>query len=148
MALLRQIDLTKPITIYGQRYERITHNGLESLAAKLDQPNLVVCAENVAGTTITLSSEDGDVLLAVLVASACGHIAGDWYKRFERNLQCLSQDAAGHPLLTTWVALEDFEQFLQSAHFELFTRLQVQIQGWRELGVEEVCLDGYERAAQ
>lgn len=148
MALLRQIDLTKPITIYGQRYERITHNGLESLAAKLDQPNLVVCAENVAGTAVTLDPEEGAGLFAVLVASACGHIAGDWYKRFERNLQCLSQDAAGHPLLTTWVSLEEFEQFLWSVNFESFSRLQAQIQGWRELGVEEVCLDGYEQVMQ
>ncbi|MGC0155259.1 hypothetical protein ACPRNU_22595 [Chromobacterium vaccinii] len=124
---LEQLDTSRPLALTAYR-----HTGFMSdLVQGLHAPLLVDGAE-------------ADAFLAWAGST-------DWRESFERDLQCIAQDEAGQPFLTTWMSLDTFrEQFCRQGLAQpdpaiqaLMQRLLDATAGWAAAGANEVNLDGY-----
>ena len=93
----------------------------------------------------------------LLVAGAEAHAfldwagSANWRSQFERDLQCIAEDEAGNPLLTSWMPLVTFrEQFCRQGLGQqdpviqaLMQRLLDATAGWAAAGANQVDLSGY-----
>ncbi|HDR9068180.1 TPA: hypothetical protein QDA90_003488 [Burkholderia vietnamiensis] len=128
MSTLDAIDTDKPLTLTG--YQHDLDAALTAPVGSLSQ--------------ISLVGEDAERLLAWAAQPS-------WRSEFETDLQCIAQDSAGQPLLTTWIPLvtfrEDFcaggRHIQDGATQALMDRLRIEMRGWRDAGADTVDISGY-----
>lgn len=141
MSRLEQIDQSKPLTFYGSKTIKSDDPVLVKLASSTGIDNLM-CISSPATEAITLSPEDGARLLNYLT-SCC------WREDFDKDLQCISETELGEPLLTGWMSLEQFNQFVTAtseARFpicDISLKLSKLLSGWTALDIDEVTFTGF-----
>lgn len=139
MANLQDIDPHRPIAFVGMRYEKIDDPEMVRLAESMQMPRLLIVATPVTPYA-ELSAEHGAVLLAYLRETA---FAAD----FATNLQCVAETADGEPLLTGWMSLERFREFVAHRQAdtpaETISALNTMISDWAGIDIAEVYFDGF-----
>ncbi|TES61107.1 hypothetical protein E2P84_43840 [Burkholderia cepacia] len=130
MSTLEEICTDKPVTLTAYRHD-------------LDLPLTVPVAPL---SQISLIGDDASRFLAWAAQPG-------WRSAFETDLQCIAQDGAGQPLLTTWMPLITFResfcaggrQLQDNETRSLMTRLRAEMRAWREAGADTVDVSGYQR---
>lgn len=142
MTSLQKINSLRPSYFVGNRTLVSDDQELIVLAQTHGNDRLRLVSSAVTDE-ITLSVGETQLLLTCIAG-------GEWRVLFERNLQSLSAKADGD-LLTTWIAMEEFDCFIVSNKHDgplplrsLFHRLADATQNWKNRGVEEVYYEGYE----
>ena len=141
MATIRDIDEDRTFCFYGNVIEISNDPELIMLANESKIPNML-CVSNTITKEIVIEPADTQVLFEFLYNSS-------WYKKFNENIQSLSC-TEDDDLLTGWLTLDEFNSLLSSPSEhtkvnQLLTKLAGLTQNWKELGVEEVMFDGFER---
>lgn len=141
MAILTDIDISHPLSFRGIRNERTDDPEMIRFAKAMNTPQLQMVAQPATAVT-ALTADDGATLLAYLPLTP-------FFGAFQQNLQCLSETAAGEPLLTGWMPLERFGEFLAHRQAETplapLAALASLLDSWAGLHVHEVVFDGYGR---
>lgn len=127
------------------------HHRLEQL--DMSRPLQLVARRNSGFMSGLVECRHAQLLLAGIEAQTFLVWAGSagWRRSFERDLQCIAQDKAGKPLLTTWMSLDTFrEQFCRQGLAQPNPAIQDLMQylldataGWAAAGANEVDLSGY-----
>ncbi|CAG0961989.1 hypothetical protein RHDC4_00746 [Rhodocyclaceae bacterium] len=139
MATLQQIDPQRPLTFVGMRYEKTDDPEMARLAEAMQMPQLQIIA-NAVTPYVELSAADGAALLAYLPNTA-------FVTDFAENLQCIAQTTEGEPLLTGWMPLERFREFI--AHRQADTpaaplsALDAMMTDWAGIDIAEIYFDGF-----
>lgn len=141
MSTLLDINFDKPLHFYGCKTTLSDDPFLVDMAKKMNMPQLRAVSQIIT-RVFELPAPDSRSLLKFV--SAC-----QWLNNFEENLQCLSETDDGEELLTGWMDTKTFIEFLDAAasfggnvmHTAL--KLRDMVDGWQNLGVEEVNFDGF-----
>lgn len=145
MSRIEDIDTTRPVGFYGSKTTISDDQFLVNIVKETGLENFYYVSSPVTATT-ELSIEEGRLLLDYL-KTCC------WREDFDRNLQCISQTEAGEALLTGWMPVETFNDFVKTTSQDGFPVQEVSvklaeiIQGWAECGVQEATFVGYRSAA-
>lgn len=137
MATLQQIDRTRPMSVWGSNAVKVTDPELVELAERMALPQLMVC-EELVGEVLKIDAAE--------VATFLDRISKpEWRASFETDLQCISEDMQGRPLLTTWISIEVFHQFLKDiADLQIHPRLTEAVREWEGRGARTINVDGYQ----
>lgn len=140
MATLKMIDAGRPITLMAHKRGRITDHGMVALATKLELPQLLNVSQGIDDAE-RLEIREAESFIAWLQAK-------QWASRLEQDLQCISEDGEGRPLLTTWISAGEFERLVADAQGTAFyATLQRALEMWRQLGADEIVFEGYKAVA-
>ena len=140
MALLTDIDPTKPVMVAGYVMKNTDDPMFIELSEQLGMPELLRCTEPVTDALVEFTGADVSRVLAEMSAPA-------WREHFERDLQCVAEDAAGKPILTTWMPTAEFQRFLADVSPNSpFASLRSLSQSWAAKGVTTIYVDGYRLA--
>ena len=136
MATLSMIDTTKSVTLRAHSRSQVMDSELVELSKRLNMPRLLNVSSPVCGAQ-ELRIEDSAGFLTWLSATA-------WLKRLEEELQCVSQDRDGRPILTALINMGEFEQLVADAKGSKYgAALQQAIGSWMAIGADEIAFEGY-----
>jgi len=136
MATLKMIDTTKPLELSAQSVGRVNDPRMEKLAREQSMPQLLNVWSRTDGTEPLFLAESAD-FIAWLHSTPWGH-------RVEADLQCMSNDAEGRPLLTGWVSFAEFGRLVADARDSIFgERLRRAHDAWAALEPHQVLFDGH-----
>jgi hypothetical protein len=138
MAQLSMIDTAMPITLTPHSSGAVSDAGLRALAGSARLPQLLVIDDLTEGAEpLTVPADESKQFLSMVEATFWGRI-------IERNLQSISQDSAGRPLLTSWLRAHQFKHLVNDARYtRVGDRLERAQREWLALGMESVYFDGY-----
>lgn len=140
MAELSMIDSTKSFTLTAFTRRQITDPVMVDLAIQMSMPQLLSIDEPTDHAEPLSIAETGE-FIAWLQSS-------QWASRLEKDLQCMTEDEAGRPLLTSWLDAGEFAQFVAEAQGSPFGQCLQQAYGaWIALGMGTVYFDWYEAVA-
>lgn len=141
MAKLSMIDPTKSFTLTASTRGQATDPVMLGLASQMSMPQLLNVDEPTERAEPLSISVTGE-FIAWLQSS-------QWASRLEKDLQCMSEDKAGRPLLTSWLNAAEFAQFVAEAQDSIFGQcLQKSYDAWIALGMDTVYFDGYKVNSQ
>lgn len=117
--------------------EVVSDPAIVAFAKQADMPQLLNADEPTPGAE-ELAIPEASAFIAWLQKT-------EWGKRLEVDLQCLCEDMAGNPLLTSWLRVDDFAQLVADAGPTNFgERLHRALMSWGELGVTTVYVEGHQ----
>jgi hypothetical protein len=68
----------------------------------------------------------------------------DWSARLEEDLQCISQDQEGRPILSTWISMDEFEKLATDAEGTKHgAQIQKALEVWKAIGPAEITFEGH-----
>lgn len=143
MSRIEQINTEKPLSFSGYRNTIDNNAEMTQLAIKLDCSQLLNTAEPEPKAEINLSVEDSSLLLNYLKNCA-------WREGFDENLQGMSETEDGEPLLTGWMSIDEFNNFIKNAGLDnpdvkiVIGKLHEASIDWKSMGIDDVYFDGYE----
>ena len=133
------IDPSKPITLSAHGHAGLNAPTRVGKAVELNLPQVRYLSAQIEGTP-GVEIQSAGSFLGWLQTTA-------WGASLEKGLQCISQDSAGLSLLTTWLAMEAFELFVDDAQGSTYgAQLQRCLDEWTAIGADEVALTGFKLA--
>lgn len=147
MSYIDQIDLSRQMMIYGsvtRDLSKMTQDPHHELAMDMAQQSLNPAFLRLADPLeeAALHIETAPFLKWLIDAST-------WEVEFFAHMQCMSQTAAGEPLLTTWLSGDRFWSMLHDGYgLEVIGAIAAGVKDWRSLGLDEVYFDFYVRGSR
>lgn len=137
MSIIEMINPNKPLVFTGHKTSLCTDEVMIELARKMNNEVFRYVIEPIT-KDIELSVEDTAKFIKTVIGS-------NQRKLFDENLQGMAETVKGEPLLTGWLSLSDYQEFLVGvAGCPVSKFLYVASLSWNDLGVEDVYFDGFE----